>query len=96
MRSTRVVEAVVHGIDVADALGRPASPTGPGLKTTALIFDEPLARRTAAGRPTDLIHDGLAWVRAASGGGRTMIHDYRSSGDECRHPNLGPSTSQPM
>jgi len=72
---TRVVEAVVHGIDVADALGRPATPTGPGLDTTALILDELLARRTTAGRPIDLMQDDLAWVRAASG--RGTHHDPR-------------------
>ncbi len=64
---TRVVEAVVHGIDVADALDRRASPTDQGLATTALILDDLLARRTTPGRPTDLLHDDLAWVRAASG-----------------------------
>ena len=72
---TRVVEAVVHGIDVADTLGRPASPTSPGLETTALILDELLARRTTAGRPTDLVQDDVAWVRAASG--RGTHHDPR-------------------
>jgi hypothetical protein len=72
---TRVVEAVVHGIDVADALDRPPTPTGPGLDMTALILDDLLARRTTAGRPTDLIQDDLAWVRAASG--RGTHHDPR-------------------
>jgi hypothetical protein len=46
---SRVVEAVVHGFDLTDA-----------------ILDELLARRTVAGRPSDL-SDDLAWVRAASG-----------------------------
>jgi hypothetical protein len=72
---TRVVEAVVHGMDVADTLGRPASPTAPGLEMTARILDELLARRTTAARPTDLIEDDLAWVRAASG--RGPHHDPR-------------------
>jgi hypothetical protein len=77
---TRTVEAVVHGIDVADALGKPASPTDPGLETTALILDELLARRTTAGRPADLLEDDLAWVRAASG---------RGPHDDPRLPLLG-------
>jgi uncharacterized protein (TIGR03083 family) len=63
---TRVVEAVVHGIDVTDALGRPAVATPEGIALTAAILDELLARRTVAGRPPDLADDE-AWVRAASG-----------------------------
>jgi uncharacterized protein (TIGR03083 family) len=63
---TRVVEAVVHGIDVTDALGRPSVATAEGIALTARILDELLARRTVAGRPADLTDDE-AWVRAASG-----------------------------
>jgi uncharacterized protein (TIGR03083 family) len=63
---TRVVEAVVHGIDLTDALSRPTVATAEGLALTARILDELLARRTVAGRPADL-SDGEAWVRAASG-----------------------------
>jgi uncharacterized protein (TIGR03083 family) len=63
---TRTVEAVVHGIDVTDALGRPTVATAEGVALTAGILDELLARRTVAGRPAGL-DDDEAWVRAASG-----------------------------
>jgi Mycothiol maleylpyruvate isomerase N-terminal domain len=63
---SRVVEAVVHGIDLTDALGRPSIATADGLAMTAGILDDLLARRTVAGRPGDLADD-MAWVRAASG-----------------------------
>ncbi len=63
---SRVVEAVVHGFDLTDALGRDSVATPEGVAMTAAILDELLARRTVAGRPADLADD-LAWVRAASG-----------------------------
>jgi hypothetical protein len=63
---TRTVEAVVHGIDLTDALDRPTVATPEGLALTAGVLDELLARRTVAGRPAD-IGDDEAWVRAASG-----------------------------
>jgi hypothetical protein len=63
---SRVVEAVVHGIDLTDAVGRDVIATPDGVAMTAAILDELLARRTVAGRPADL-GDDLAWVRAASG-----------------------------
>lgn len=63
---TRVVEAVVHGIDVTDALERPTVASPEGIALTAGILDELLTRRTVAGRPADL-GDDEAWVRAASG-----------------------------
>jgi hypothetical protein len=63
---TRVVEAVVHGIDLTDALERTSVRTPSGIATTAAILDDVLARRTVAGRPRDLADD-VAWVRAASG-----------------------------
>ena len=63
---SRVVEAVVHGFDLTDALGRDPIATPEGIAATAGILDELLARRTVAGRPTDLADD-TAWVRAASG-----------------------------
>ena len=62
------VEAVVHGLDLTDALEREPMATGEGPAVTAAIMDELPARRTAAGRPPDL-GDDLAWVRAASGRG---------------------------
>ncbi|MCI0686348.1 MAG: hypothetical protein L0Y54_03790, partial [Sporichthyaceae bacterium] len=63
---SRVVEAVVHGLDLTDALGRPPMATPEGIALTARILDELLARRTVGGRPADLTDD-LAWIRAASG-----------------------------
>jgi len=65
---TRTVEAVVHGIDLTDALNRDPSPSQSGTEVTARILDELLARRTVAGRPADLADD-LAFIRAASGRG---------------------------
>jgi hypothetical protein len=64
--ASRIVEAVVHGIDVTQALGR--SPVaGPGaVAFTASILDDLLARRTVGKRPADLADD-LEWVHAASG-----------------------------
>ena len=64
--SSRIVEAVVHGIDLTDATGRASIATPEGVAFTAALFDDLLARRTVAGRPADLAED-LAWVRAASG-----------------------------
>jgi len=63
---SRVVEAVVHGLDLTDALGTAPMATAEGVALTAAILDELLARRTVAGRPADLADD-MAWVRAASG-----------------------------
>jgi hypothetical protein len=66
---SRVVEAIVHGLDLTDALGREPMATPHGIAITAAILDELLARRTVAGRPADLQGDDLAWIRAASGRG---------------------------
>ena len=63
---SRVVEAVVHGMDLTDALGQDPIATPEGVAMTAAIFDELIARRTVPGRPAGL-SDDLAWVRAASG-----------------------------
>jgi len=63
---SRVVEAVVHGLDLTDALGRESIATSEGVALTAAIMDDLLARKTVAGRPADLADD-LAWVRASSG-----------------------------
>ena len=67
--SSRVVEAVVHGMDLTDALGRESMATPAGVAMTAAILDDLLARRTVAGRPDDLTGNDPAWVRAASGRG---------------------------
>ena len=64
--ASRIVEAVVHGIDLTDATGRDSIATPEGLAYTAALLDDLLARRTVPGRPADLADD-LAWVRAASG-----------------------------
>jgi uncharacterized protein (TIGR03083 family) len=64
--ASRIVEAVVHGIDLTDAIGRPAIASPDGVAFTAALLDDLLARRTVAGRPTDL-GDDMDWVRAASG-----------------------------
>jgi hypothetical protein len=66
--ASRVVEAVVHGLDLTDALGREPMATPEGTAVTAAILDDLLARKTVAGRPAGL-EDDLAWVRAASGRG---------------------------
>jgi Mycothiol maleylpyruvate isomerase N-terminal domain len=64
--ASRIVEAVVHGIDLTQALGRDTIATPAGIAATAAILDDLLARRTIAGRPGDL-SDDLAWILAASG-----------------------------
>jgi hypothetical protein len=76
---SRVVEAVVHGFDLTDALGRDTIAGDRAVTITAGILDELLARRTVAGRPSDL-GDDLAWVRAASG---------RAEHDDPRLPLIG-------
>ncbi len=64
---SRIVEAVVHGIDLTDALDRDRMATDGAVTVTAAILDELLARRTVAGRPADLVDEDWGWVRAASG-----------------------------
>jgi hypothetical protein len=75
--ASRIVEAVVHGIDLTDPLERECIDlTDPlereciastdAIDVSARILDDLLARKTVAGRPTDLADD-LAWIRAASG-----------------------------
>lgn len=77
---SRVVEAVVHGIDLTDALGDDRLATDEAVTVTADIMDDLLARRTVPGRPTDLRDDDWAWVRAASG---------RTEHDDPRLPLIG-------
>src|SRR5690348_16253603 len=64
--ASRVVEAVVHGLDLTQALGRDSIATPEGIAATAAILDDLLARRTIAGRPAEL-SDDLDWILAASG-----------------------------
>ena len=76
---SRIVEAVVHGFDLTDALGRETIATPEGVAFTAGVMDELLHRRTVGERPSDL-SDDLAWVRAASG---------RAPHDDPRLPLIG-------
>jgi hypothetical protein len=76
---SRVVEAVVHGMDLTDAVGTECIATPDGIAITAAILDDLLARRTVAGRPADL-SDDLEWIRAASG---------RAPHDDPRLPIIG-------
>jgi hypothetical protein len=64
--ASRVVEAVVHGLDLTLALGRDPIASPEGLALTASILDDLLARRTLGRRPAGLADD-LAWILAASG-----------------------------
>lgn len=63
---SRIVEAVVHGLDLTNALGRDSIATPAGIAATAAILDELLARRTVPGRPAGL-EDDMEWIKAASG-----------------------------
>lgn len=77
---SRIVEAVVHGIDLTDALGRDRLATDEAVAVASDILDDLLARRTVAGRPSDLADDDWAWVAAASG---------RADHDDPRLPLIG-------
>jgi hypothetical protein len=72
--STRILEAVIHGIDLTDALDRPTTATPAGIAFVADLFDDFLLRRAVPERPPDLVSD-VAWIRAASG--RTPHSDPR-------------------
>jgi hypothetical protein len=72
--ASRIVEAVVHGIDLTEAVGRKPVATTDGIKTTASILDDLLARRTVGRRPPEL-SDDLDWIMAASG--RAPFEDNR-------------------
>ena len=72
--ASRIVEAVVHGIDLAQALGSPYFATVGGVAMTAAILDDLLARRTTGRRPAAL-PDDLDWILAASG--RAPAEDNR-------------------
>jgi hypothetical protein len=63
---SRIVEGVVHGLDISDALGVDPVATPEGIASCAATLDDLLARRTVPGRPDDLTDD-LEWIRAASG-----------------------------
>jgi uncharacterized protein (TIGR03083 family) len=72
--ASRIVEAVVHGIDLTQALGRDYIATTDGIIETASILDDLLARRTVGRRPPELPND-LEWILAASG--RSYFEDSR-------------------
>jgi uncharacterized protein (TIGR03083 family) len=78
--ASRIVEAVVHGIDLTQALGRDYIATVDGIKTTAAILDDLLARRTVGRRPAEL-SDDLDWILVASGRSATF--------DDNRLPLIG-------
>jgi mycothiol maleylpyruvate isomerase-like protein len=67
--ATRTVEAVAHGLDLTDALGRPPLSMPKAVPIAAAMLDEVLARTKVAGRPADLVDDDLGFIRAASGRG---------------------------
>jgi uncharacterized protein (TIGR03083 family) len=66
---TRVVETVIHGMDLTDAVGRPPLDLPKATPIAAEILDEVLARVKVPGRPADLVGDDLAFIRAAAGRG---------------------------
>jgi hypothetical protein len=72
--ASRIVEAVVHGIDLTQALGRDYIATTDGIIETAEILDDLLARRTVGRRPPELSNN-LEWILAASG--RSDFEDNR-------------------
>lgn len=67
--ATRIVEAVIHGIDLTDALGRAPLNMPKAIPIAAEILDDVVARTRVPGRPADLADDDLAFIRAASGRG---------------------------
>jgi hypothetical protein len=66
---TRIGEAVIHGLDLTDALGRAPLSMPKAVPIAAEMLDEVVARTRVAGRPADLANDDLAFIRAASGRG---------------------------
>ena len=62
--ASRIVEAVVHGIDLVHALGSPYLATADGIAMIAAIPDDLLARRTTGRRP-DQLSDDMDWILAA-------------------------------
>ena len=67
--ATRTVESVVHGLDLTDALGRPPLSMPAAVPIAAEMLEDVLARTAVPGRPSDLVGDDLAFIRAASGRG---------------------------
>jgi hypothetical protein len=63
--ATRVVEAVVHGLDLAQALDRSFTPSRAAVNCVADVLDS-LGRRKGIARPESIADDWL-WVQVASG-----------------------------
>lgn len=76
---TRIVEAVVHGLDLAAAVNRDFQPSDRALTTTADIFDGLLRARDGRDRPAGL-SDDAKWIQVASG---------RLASDDLPAPLLG-------
>jgi hypothetical protein len=92
--ASRVVKAVVHGIDLTQALGQENIATEEGIAATAAILDDLLARRTVPGRPPEL-SDDLEWILATSG--RAGSNDTPPIVVAARHSsNLRPATPSGM
>jgi hypothetical protein len=72
--ASRIVEAVVHGLDLTLPLALEPLASKEGIAVTAAILDDLLARRTLGRRP-DALSDDLDWVIAASG--RAPFEDTR-------------------
>jgi Mycothiol maleylpyruvate isomerase N-terminal domain len=72
--ASRIVEAVVHGLDLTLPLRLESIASKEGVAVTAAILDDLLARRTLGQRP-DALTDDLDWVIAASG--RAPFEDTR-------------------
>lgn len=64
--ATRVVEAVVHGLDLAQALNRPVTPSTAAVDCAANILDSLNRRQYNRSRPESLGENWL-WVQVASG-----------------------------
>jgi uncharacterized protein (TIGR03083 family) len=66
---TRIVEAVVHGLDISLTLGRDHRPTDAALSTVAAILDTLLWARDQQRRPPALADD-WTWIQVAAGRAR--------------------------
>ncbi len=64
--ATRVVEAVVHGLDLAQALSRPVTPSTAAVDCAAHVLDSLNRRQQTRSRPESLAENWL-WVQVASG-----------------------------
>lgn len=63
---TRVVEAVIHSLDLAQALNRPMTPSAAAVACAANVLDS-LNRRTRAWKRPETLADDWLWVQVASG-----------------------------